>query len=92
MLLLIIDFRQTTKIAKNPDRWGEMNPILGKHPSVKKVLIYFIIVMIITILLPYIIGNILLGTWKDLATIIFVVSTMFEGFVVWRNTKFGLGI
>jgi len=28
-----IDWAQTNKIASNPDKWHEHNPILGKHPS-----------------------------------------------------------
>jgi hypothetical protein len=28
-----IDWAQTNKIASNPDKWHENNPILGKHPS-----------------------------------------------------------
>lgn len=32
-----IDWAQTTKIANNPDKWHEHNPILGKHPKVSEV-------------------------------------------------------
>lgn len=38
---LAIDWMQTRTIAKNPDRWYETNVVLGKHPSVDKVDIYF---------------------------------------------------
>ena len=40
--LKFIDWRQTRYIAKNSDKYYEMNPILGKHPSVDKVDAYFI--------------------------------------------------
>jgi hypothetical protein len=32
-ILHFIDWRQTRTIAKNPDKYREMNPILGEHPS-----------------------------------------------------------
>lgn len=35
------DWGQTRYIAKNPDRYYEKNPILGRHPSVRKVDAYF---------------------------------------------------
>jgi len=36
----LIDWGQTRYIAKNPDRYHECNPILGRHPSVGQVDIY----------------------------------------------------
>ena len=41
LTLKFIDWRQTRYIAKNPDDYYEMNPILGKHPSTTEVDIYF---------------------------------------------------
>lgn len=38
----VLDWGQTRTIAKNPDKYYERNPILGKHPSTTKVDIYFI--------------------------------------------------
>lgn len=35
------DWLQTRQIAKNPDKFYEMNPILGKHPSTGEVDLYF---------------------------------------------------
>lgn len=35
--LNLIDWGQTRKIAQNPDKFHEVNPILGRHPSVGKV-------------------------------------------------------
>ncbi len=34
MTSLAIDWRQTQTIAENPNRWYELNPILGHHPSI----------------------------------------------------------
>ena len=54
--LKIIDFGQTLDIAKNPDEYYEINPIIGKHPSTSRVKKYFyaslITQPIITYLLP----------------------------------------
>lgn len=33
LALHAIDWAQTNKIASNPNKWHEHNPILGKHPS-----------------------------------------------------------
>jgi hypothetical protein len=41
LTLKFIDWRQTRTIAKNPDDYYEMNPILGKHPSTTEVDIFF---------------------------------------------------
>lgn len=40
--LHFIDWRQTRYIAKNPDDYREMNPILGNHPSTTEVDIYML--------------------------------------------------
>lgn len=54
--LHITDWGQTRDIAKNPDRFHENNPILGKHPSVGKVDTYMALTLIgstaMSILLP----------------------------------------
>ena len=39
--LLAVDWLQTRFIAKNPARFHEINPILGKHPSLRVVNVYF---------------------------------------------------
>jgi hypothetical protein len=38
---LLIDMAQTIKIADNPDKYYERNPLLGEHPSKEKVVGYF---------------------------------------------------
>ena len=40
--LMGIDWAQTRKIAQNPDKYSEMNPVLGSHPSTEKVDAYFL--------------------------------------------------
>lgn len=41
VLLLLVDWAQTVQIAKHPERWYERNPLLGKHPSVRRVHLWF---------------------------------------------------
>lgn len=41
-LMLTVDWAQTRKIAQNPDKYSEMNPVLGSHPSTGEVDAYFL--------------------------------------------------
>jgi len=38
----VADWMQTRQVAKHPAQWEELNPILGKHPSVGKVDTYML--------------------------------------------------
>ncbi len=59
-VLHVLDWGQTRDIAKNPDKYYEMNPILGKHPSTTEVDIYFIT----TAILHPIVTHLLPNTWR----------------------------
>ena len=39
--LLLVDYLQTRQIAKQPEIYHEINPVLGKHPSLGTVNTYF---------------------------------------------------
>ena len=39
--LMAVDYAQTMKIAREPEKYWERNPILGKHPSEADVTMYF---------------------------------------------------
>lgn len=39
--LSAVDATQTIRIAREPDRFSESNPILGEHPSTRRVATYF---------------------------------------------------
>jgi len=41
--LHIMDWGQTLEIARHPEKYYELNPILGRHPGVGKVNTYFLI-------------------------------------------------
>lgn len=51
--LLALDWHQTVNIAKHPARWYERNVILGKHPTVRAVNIYFACVCLLVGLIAY---------------------------------------
>lgn len=38
----VIDWGQTRYIARHPDQWRELNPVLGEHPSLGGVNRYFL--------------------------------------------------
>lgn len=42
LALLVLDWRQTLAIARNPAKWYERNPGLGKHPSVGRTNTWFL--------------------------------------------------
>ena len=83
--LLVADWAQTRTIAKNPDRWYETNPLLGKHPSVSRVNNYFAT----TLVANYFITDYLSPKWR----------TRFQGgliavelVVVGNNKRIGIGM
>jgi hypothetical protein len=40
--MILMDYGQTLNIARNPQKYSEMNPIIGRHPSTEAVSRYFI--------------------------------------------------
>jgi hypothetical protein len=46
--LMSVDYAQTMQIARNPNEYHEMNPILGKHPSPIKTTLYFASAAVVT--------------------------------------------
>ena len=51
--ILFVDYGQTMNIAKNPDKYYEYNPILGKHPSPSSVDIYMLSAAILHPVISY---------------------------------------
>jgi len=39
--LFAVDYAQTMKIAREPNRFEEKNPIIGSHPNEQEVTLYF---------------------------------------------------
>ena len=54
MALHFVDWRQTVHVAKHPQEFEEMNPILGRHPSVGRVNLYMAAGMVLHPLVSYV--------------------------------------
>ena len=83
--LLVADWAQTRKIARNAQMYSETNSILGQHPSVGRVNTYFATAL----LLNYVIGRSLTSRWR---TAWFVAVGSVEANVVQRNLSIGLTV
>lgn len=57
LALHALDYKQTMKIAANPDRYAEKNKILGAHPSKEAVTGYFIASGILYVVLTEMMGD-----------------------------------
>ena len=53
LTLRTIDWKTTRDIARNPDRYKEINPLLGDHPSIGKVNTFFVLTTIIHPVISY---------------------------------------
>ena len=51
---LAVDWGQTRHVAKNPQRFNELNPLLGPTPAVSKVDAYFVGAMIGTVAVAHV--------------------------------------
>lgn len=83
VLLLCADWSQTRYIAKHPDTCREINVILGPHPTVGSVNVYFAACIGATILA----ANLLPALWALIAGGLLVSV---EAFVVIRNHTLGV--
>lgn len=81
--ICILDWKQTLMIARNPDRFVELNPILGAHPTEDQVALYFTWVILLIVLLAALVP-------PQLLYYIFGICILVESWVVWRNRKIGL--
>lgn len=92
--LHFIDYGQTLSIAKNPDRYYEMNPLLGKHPSTELVHVYMLggalLHPVITYLLPRKVE--LLGVDFPLRTVWQMISIGMSLGCVVNNASIGLRV
>lgn len=82
--MLVVDWGQTRYIAKHPDTYHELNPILGKHPSLSRVNAYFS---------AAIVGNYLIAEYlipPEARSLYLGVVTGVELAVVGRNKHLGI--
>jgi len=87
VLLLMIDWYQTVVIARHPYKWSEINIILGKHPKVPHVNLYFIISIIAFSLTTLTLVN---NDLYSIAIVINAIVTTVEFICVVHNYKIGI--
>lgn len=61
LTLHTIDWGQTRYAAKHPDRFHEINPLIGEHPSINHVNKY----MVTSALLHVTVANVLPPPWRE---------------------------
>jgi hypothetical protein len=81
----IIDWGQTLDISKNPDKYYEMNPILGKHPSVSDVNLWAVGASTFHFGLSYIMP-------KEYRKIFQWTTIGFKGYTIYNNHKINLKV
>ena|SRR5258706_13980558 len=62
--LMILDWAQTRTIAKNPDRFQELNKIEGQHPTLAKINTYHSVGIIGHAAVSYILPRSYRETWQ----------------------------
>ena len=77
-----MDWAQTRHIARNPDVWAEMNPLLGKHPDIARVNRHFALGILAGAALAHYFPQYRMAGLKTL----FVI----EAFVAGRNAYLGV--
>lgn len=85
MAFHIADWGQTRNIANNPDKYHERNPLLGKHPSIKRVDTHFVVGALVHIGVAYILPRTTREAFQ-------YVTTGFEAAVVFNNNRVGLRV
>lgn len=83
LVLMAIDLRQTLRITANPTLWYETNPLLGKHPSARRVVVWFALCALALVPLW-------LYAPHDVATGVLLVCSVLELYCVTNNRSLGL--
>lgn len=83
--LNVIDWGQTLDIAGKPDKYCEINPIIGEHPSKGRVNCYFATSIIVKILITYVIPSKYRKYWLG-------CNIAMSGYLVHKNYRIGLRI
>ena len=83
-MLITADWLQTRNIARNPDSYKEYNPILGEHPTVGSVNVFF---------LSQLVGNYYLTEYFAENRMVWLqVHNVIRGGVVVRNASIGISM
>jgi hypothetical protein len=82
--VLAADWLQTREISRNPDRFYETNPVLGRHPSLSAVNAYFAAGLLAHTAVAMALPPPWRGPWQYL-------TFAFEAGVVAHNASLGIG-
>ena len=85
VITLVVDWMQTRYISKNPDKYHEINKILGLHPSLEAVNIYFALCIVGVLALSHFFVENLYVTG------FLIALAFFEALVTAHNYKIGIG-
>jgi hypothetical protein len=86
---LVVDWLQTLCIAREPDRFYEVNVLLGKHPSAARVSWYFgacVLLLLVGAMSAYWYGAYRIGA------VVCVLIAVFECGVTLHNRRVGVRI
>lgn len=86
VLFLVVDWLQTRYIATHTDRYYETNFILGIHPSVMKVNVYFAVCVAAVLALYVYLGQ----QFAMSLNVGFGLLAAFEAYITYRNYKLGI--
>ena len=94
LTLHTLDYGQTLNIAKEPNKYYEINPILGRHPSEEKVHAYMLTGMIVHPIITYMLPREVdvMGFKVPARTIWQAVSIGTSGALVINNFNIGLRV
>lgn len=81
---LLIDMAQTLYISEHPDKYCELNPLLGKHPGKDKVIGYFLGAIALHTAISFALDERERRWWQGCALFI-------ETGVTLRNVSLGIG-
>ncbi len=81
----VIDWGQTLEAARQPDKYHELNPILGRHPSIGNVNVYMGLSAIGHLGISYILPKKIRPYWQW-------VSIGVSGACIINNFNVGLGV
>lgn len=89
LIFHVADWAQTRVIAKRPEHWRELNPILGVHPTRKAVNAYFATA---GLLLSALAAALLVGPYQNLGAWLLTGWVLVGGGAVVRNHFLGIKV
>lgn len=85
LILHVIDWGMTRDIAKNPDKFHELNPLIGRHPSVEWVDTYMALSLVGHTVVSYVLPSKYRRWWQ-------ITTIGFKGGLVINSFSIGLKV